>query len=108
MIKTGIFWFNKDLRLDDNPALLTAAQQVDQLICIYILNQPNRLIEHQIGFSISENRQQFLYESLNDLNNSLQKLGQHLLVFTDNQKLDIADIVEKYQISHFFRSGDQH
>ena len=108
MIKTGIFFFNKDLRLDDNPALLAAAEQVDQLICIYILNQPSRLIEHQIGFSISENRQQFLYESLNDLNNSLQKLGQHLLVFTDNQKLDIADIVENHQISHFFRSGDQH
>ena len=108
MIKTGIYWFNKDLRLDDNPALLSAAQEVDRLICIYVLNQPSRLIEYQIGFSVAENRQQFLYESLDNLHQNLQKLGQHLVVFTENQKLEIVDVIDKYNVSHIFRSGGQH
>ena len=38
MVK-GLMWFRSDLRIDDNPALLEAAQSCDELIGVYIFSQ---------------------------------------------------------------------
>jgi len=37
-LKTGIFWFKNDLRLHDNPALMWANSLVDELLCVYIID----------------------------------------------------------------------
>ena len=39
MKKLGIYWFSNDLRIDDNPALAIAAQEVDQLMCIVFIQE---------------------------------------------------------------------
>ncbi|WP_201285950.1 deoxyribodipyrimidine photo-lyase, partial [Klebsiella pneumoniae] len=33
--KIGLYWFTNDLRVNDNPLLEQASQQVDRLICLY-------------------------------------------------------------------------
>ena len=80
MSKKGIFWFTTDLRLDDNQALNFAASQVDQLILVYCPDDCERLISFQTGQCISNNRQQFLNQSLADLQKNLQTLNQHLII----------------------------
>ena len=48
MKKLGIYWFSNDLRIDDNPALATAAQEVDQLLCIAFIPRKARNKHHSI------------------------------------------------------------
>ncbi len=35
----GIIWFRSDLRIDDNPALLSALNQCEEVIAIYIFSE---------------------------------------------------------------------
>ena len=107
MSKKGIFWFTTDLRLDDNPALSFAATQMDQLILVYCPEPSERLSSFQTGQSVSENRQQFINQSLVDLQRSLKSLGQHLMI-CEQPKQYLSQIIENYGITHVFRSGGQH
>ena len=35
----GIIWFRTDLRIDDNPALLSALNQCEEVVGLYIFSQ---------------------------------------------------------------------
>ena len=37
--KRNIFWFRRDLRLSDNPALVAALENCDELIAVFILDE---------------------------------------------------------------------
>ena len=37
--KRNIFWFRRDLRLADNPALLAAIENSDEVVAVYILDE---------------------------------------------------------------------
>ena len=78
--KTGLFWFTNDLRIDDNPALHKAASEVDTLICLYCVRPKSTFSDQQAPSKLSPNRQQFLFDSLVDLEKSLAEQGQPLLV----------------------------
>ena len=43
----GLMWFRSDLRIDDNPALLEAANSCDELISIYIFSQKQWNLHHE-------------------------------------------------------------
>eukprot|EP00889_Picochlorum_renovo_P005776 jgi/Picre1/32806/NNA_008136.t1 len=75
MKTSSIVWFRKGLRLHDNPALLEAAQDVDHLYPVFVLD-PHFMNPEKIGV----NRIQFLLESLKDLHESLRARGSRLLV----------------------------
>jgi deoxyribodipyrimidine photo-lyase len=107
MLKKGIYWFTTDLRLDDNPALKMAAEAMDQLIFVYSANTPDRLSHMQVGHSVSQNRQIFITESLDCLNDQLQDLGQHLVVI-DNTQTEMAQLIDDHGITHIYRNSDQH
>lgn len=107
MSKKGIYWFTTDLRLDDNPALKLAAEAMDQLIFIYCIDTPTRLSHLQVGHSLSENRQNFLRASLNDLNTQLKALGQHLVVI-ENTSSKLNQLIEDHQITHIYINADHH
>ena len=42
MRNVGLYWFGNDLRVHDNANLLKAASEVDDLLCIYCLDQIGR------------------------------------------------------------------
>lgn len=107
MLKKGIFWFTTDLRLDDNLALRYAASEMDQLILVYCPEESERLANFQIGKSLSNNRHQFLRQSLTDLQNNLASLGQHVII-CEQPKHYLAQIIDNYGITHVLRSGGQH
>jgi len=107
MSKKGIYWFTTDLRLDDNPALKMATEAMDQLVFIYCIDTPTRLSHLQVGPNISQNRQNFLLDSLHDLNTQLQALGQHLVVI-EKTSSELSQIIEDHQITHIYRNADHH
>jgi deoxyribodipyrimidine photo-lyase len=107
MVKKGIFWFTTDLRLDDNRALSHAASKMDQLILVFCPEVSERFTSFQTGQSISNNRQQFLNQSLADLQHNLDSLGQHLMI-CEQPKQSLSQIIENYAVNHVFRSAGQH
>jgi deoxyribodipyrimidine photo-lyase len=78
-MNTGIVWFRSNCRLYDNPALKAACDECDNIICVYIFDE----IQHSKKFglvSIGPFRQQFIHESLTDLDNQLQIRGNALII----------------------------
>jgi deoxyribodipyrimidine photo-lyase len=72
MNKTSIVWFNKDLRLKDNPALWTAIQSSQQIIPLFILDDSLK----EMGGA----QKWWLHHSLQALDQELQKRGSRLIL----------------------------
>ena len=104
--KIGLFWFTNDLRIDDNPALHQAADEVDTLICLYCIRPKSTFSDQQAPSKLSPNRQQFLFDSLIDLEKSLAEKGQQLLVEFKSPADAIPELITQYNISHIYRSNN--
>ena len=81
MKKIGLYWFSHDLRIDDNPALASAAQEVDALLCIAFIGHKSRNQFHPIPVPYLSIALSFLVQSLDDLDQSLKTFGQHRVGF---------------------------
>ena len=94
----GLMWFRSDLRIDDNPALLEAANSCDELISIYIFSQKQWNLHHE-----SNVKQDFLIKNLVTLDKQLSKLNIPLIVLqTDTFKAlpeDLKKFAETHQIN---------
>jgi len=77
-MSTGVVWFRKCLRLDDNPSLLQACNNdaLDSILPIFILDP---VLYGEKFEKYSRNRLQFLLESLSDLDKSLGEFSGHSL-----------------------------
>ena len=64
MSKRAIFWFRRDLRLSDNPALLAALDEADEVVPLFILDD-------EISKRAGEHRCVYLANALRALNESL-------------------------------------
>ncbi len=81
-----IFWFRRDLRLQDNPALHWAVKQGNPVVCIYIHND-----SAEDDWQLGEASQWWLHHSLSALAASLEKAGNRLRLFNG----DAADTINK-------------
>ena len=84
MASTSIFWFRRDLRLNDNPALLAAIAESDEIIPLFILD--SRQIE-----KLGDKGKAYLAQSLHLLDQSLDNklhviAGDPLTVLKDLSK----------------------
>ena len=101
---TSLFWFSYDLRIEDNPALLHAAQKSRQLLCVYIVD-PAWFAPNRYGLkSIGENRWQFLLQSILSLKSELESIGQRLLIVEESPLDAIPRLISRYNIDAVFRS----
>ena len=93
----GLMWFRSDLRIDDNPALLEAANSCDELIGVYIFSQKQWNLHHE-----SNVKQDFLIQNLFTLEKQLKKLNIPLVVLqTDTFKAlpeDLQKFIDIHQI----------
>ncbi len=74
-IRPVIYWFRKDLRLTDNPALLSAAESGHPVLAVYILEDGNSDPWAPGGAS-----RWWLHHSLKALDKSLKTLGNRLVL----------------------------
>ena len=77
--KVTLFWFRRDLRLEDNAGLLKALKSEAPVVPILIFD-PTILSKLE---DTKDARVSFLHERLQALKNQLQDLGSDLLVFYD-------------------------
>ena len=102
---TGLYWFTNDLRIDDNPALHKAALESDKLLCIFCVHPKSIFSDQKAPSRLSRNRQQFLFESLIDLDSRLAEHSQKLLVLFDSPKDAIPQLIARYNITKVYRSN---
>ena len=83
-MRTTLFWFRNDLRLHDQRALKQAiehAQQQAQTLLLVYVHEPAQDEETTWGFRrMGVHRRRFVADTLQDLQISLQALGQQLVL----------------------------
>lgn len=87
-----IFWFRKDLRIEDNTALsafLNSSRADDELMFIYIKNR------NSFGY-FGEMRVVFLYECLRSLSKALKGKGHSLAIHEGDSKSVFAGLIRKH------------
>lgn len=104
MYRIGLVWLQEDLRLDDNPLLLRAAKECEQLLLVYCVN-PKWFRPNRYGLvTIGTHRWRFLLESLTDLRQQLQELGQELIVSYQSPLHTFAELFGQFAIEAFYSS----
>ncbi|MBS3953994.1 MAG: DASH family cryptochrome [Methylomicrobium sp.] len=93
-----LHWFRYDLRLHDQQALLTSDYS-KTLTCVFIIDeqwfQPTLWQTKPLG----PFRQVFLQQAVSELSDSLQRIGQRLLIKYGNPQTIIKELVEQLGIT---------
>lgn len=97
-MRRGLYWFQHDLRLADNLALKRISEAVDQLICVFIIDPRWFKAGHYQSRHLGKFRQQFLIESLQDLDTQLAEWGQTLQVVQGLPVSELTKIQQTYGI----------
>ena len=112
-MRKAIYWFRKNLRINDNPSLAEVIKNYDEIIFIYIKNEsfynPLKHDENTIG----EFRKKFLDESIINLEKNLKKISIRLYIFdgdfekhfsniqkSDRNEFEILDIISSYGLEN--------
>lgn len=92
-----LYWLTKDLRIDDNAALLSAAKS-ESLLCVYCI-EPRWFSQYRYHTaSMGAHRWQFIRQCLADLRVALATYGQEILFVVGEPDRCLAEIVEQHAI----------
>jgi deoxyribodipyrimidine photo-lyase len=98
-IQRGIYWFKHDLRVRDNRAFSLLCEQVDTLLCVYIIDPRWFKPSHFQFAHMGAHRWRFLKQSLQALHNALSKQGQRLVVLKGEPLRVLHDLIQEIQPS---------
>jgi deoxyribodipyrimidine photo-lyase len=96
-IQRGIYWFKHDLRLTDNRALSTLCEQVDALLCVFIIDPRWFKASHFQSSHMGQHRWQFIKQSLHTLHLSLATRGQRLVVLKGEPLALMRSLIQEVQ-----------
>lgn len=100
-MNTGLYWFEHDLRLQNNQALSQLLSAVEQAHLIYIF-QPQWFDKNDFDqCAMGSHRYRFIQESLNDLRQQLMDNGQQLHIYYGEPADIIPALCEQYSCTHF-------
>ncbi len=89
MAKRSLFWFRRDLRLSDNPALLDALAAADETLLLFIMDEA-------VAARAGEYRRAYLAASLAKLDESV---GGKLAVISGSVAPVLKEVIARYEIS---------
>ncbi len=95
-----LHWFQTDLRITDNLALASHSA-ADSLLCVYLMPKPRPWCNSN---GLGGQRDRFLRESLQALRESLQDVGQDLMVLEGSPELVLPDLVARFAITELSMS----
>lgn len=99
-----LYWLTEDLRLHDNAAFASAATKSASLICVFCWDiswqESDRFGTQRLG----THREEFLRQTLIDLDQSLRQLGQQLIVVRGNPVDAISELIAQHGIDVVIRS----
>ncbi|MEE4213606.1 MAG: deoxyribodipyrimidine photo-lyase, partial [Bacteroidales bacterium] len=97
----SIFWFRRDLRLNDNTGLYYALTSGRPVVLIFIFDEA--ILE---GLPGDDARVSFIYENLEKLNGQISGKGSSLIVFKGNYKKVWKDIASWDKVKSVFWNTD--
>ncbi len=98
-----IVWFRQDLRLHDNEALTDALKSGEEVFPIYVFDERVFNGNTKYGFNKTDKyRTKFIIESVQDLQNSLRKLGSELIIRVGKPEEEIFEVAQKIKSSWVF------
>lgn len=98
----SIFWFRRDLRLNDNAGLYHALKSGNPVLCIFIFD---KTILDQLEDK-SDKRVDFIYQTIQALKQQLQQLGSDLLVFHSTPIEAWKQLTNLYNIKAAYTNHD--
>jgi deoxyribodipyrimidine photo-lyase len=98
----NIFWFRRDLRLDDNAGLYHALKDVLPVVPIFIFDR-NILDKLE---DKNDRRVQFIHEALEELQSALVKMGSSLEVYYGFPADVYQSLLKKYDVKKVFTNHD--
>ena len=101
MVEASIFWFRRDLRIDDNPGLYEALANSKNVIPIFIFD--TNIIDN---LPSDDNRIKFIWHSLSLLNERLKEVGSTLNIFKGNPLEVFKKIILKYRLTSVYVNRD--
>ncbi len=101
MDKVNIFWFRRDLRLNDNHGLRNALKK-GNVLPIFIFDSN---ILDKVG-NKNDKRIQFIYNEIINLNIQLKKYGSSILVLKGKPIEAFKWIISKYKVHSVFYNND--
>ena len=98
----SIFWFRRDLRLEDNLGLVMALKSETPVLPIFIFDSDilNELSDKK------DARVLFIHREISRLKSELEKINSSLKVFYDTPKQVFEKLLSEYQIKSVFVNND--
>jgi deoxyribodipyrimidine photo-lyase len=100
-IKMNIFWFRRDLRLEDNVGFFHALNSTEEVLPIFIFDE---IILSQLPKD--DARVTFIHEQLQKIQLALQQQGKSLAVFHGNPMDVFSRLLSEHKISSVFTNHD--
>ncbi|MGD1057111.1 MAG: deoxyribodipyrimidine photo-lyase [Solirubrobacteraceae bacterium] len=100
-MKRALVLFTRDLRVHDQPSLMAATREVDEIVPAFVLDR--QLLASNCG---APNRLAFLLESLQDLQSSLASRGGALIVRHGEIVREVLALAHEWDVSAIYMSAD--
>jgi deoxyribodipyrimidine photo-lyase len=100
-MQSNIFWFRRDLRIEDNTALIQALNSSQSIIPIFIFD--TNIIKK---LPKDDARISFIYNQLIGINKYLKRFNSSLLVLHGDPEKLILDLVQKKNVSALYSNLD--
>lgn len=97
----NIFWFRRDLRLEDNSGLFHALNSTEEVLPIFIFDET---ILSQLPKD--DARVTFIYEQLESIQNQLQAIGKSLAIFHGKPIEIFSKLIRENQIQTVYTNHD--
>lgn len=91
-MKKSLFWFRRDLRLEDNCGLYHCLSENDRVASIFLFDKSSLYTT-----STNDKKVEFLWNAVNSLKKKLQSLGSDLVTIYENVN-SIVDVAKKLHV----------
>jgi deoxyribodipyrimidine photo-lyase len=99
--KLNIFWFRRDMRLNDNVGLHFCLKSELPTLCVFIFDK--KILE---SLPKDDKRVSFIHDTLKNLKKSIQLLGSDLLILHETSEDAFKQISEQYSIQAVYFNED--
>lgn len=96
-----VFWFRRDLRLEDNTALFHALNENEQILPIFIFDET--ILQH---LEKNDARVTFIHNQLEKINKQLSKINKSIAVFYGNPYAIYEKLLSENSIKNVYTNHD--
>ena len=98
----NIFWFRRDLRLEDNAGLFHALNDKNSVLPVFIFDK--NILDHLTDKS--DRRVEFIHDAVSEIHQQLTTIGSTIEVIYGTPEAAFQSLTKKYQIEKVYTNHD--